>query len=751
VNGLVRGFRPFAWDRRRYGRIALVGETLGDVREVMIEGPSGIRSVARGAQPRFEAGRRRLVWDDGRVALMFSSEDPESLRGPQFDAAWCDELGCPAADKGPNQPNVFPDPKSAENAIPYFSDGGRSDLAQQRFLGAHASYWDPADADFEEANNPLSPVYGGRMVDVGRVYVWAWDARPFPAFPARGDRWTDGSNWHCGHWLNGRLGSPDAGALINAILADHGLPPAEVAGADGTLHGYVIGDPTSARAALEPIIELFDLAVCEEGKRLAFRRRGAHGGLPVEISELVSDGGNPVIETIRSPDHQLPVEAILAFREPFAEYQNAAVRTVCFGVEGSRLQTIDFPGVLETGQGRALIEDWMRRVWSEREQVTFAVAEHSAEIRPGAVLRLPGGNTDFIVTEIEDGLVRRVTARQIARTPPTPWLPSGFGPTRAQDLHAGRPHALFLDLPSRSGAAAPEDQFRIAVWQKPWRGQVVLASPEDTGFAFRSAVGKPADLGLLVEPLPAGFEGRIDRAAAITVSLFDAEAASVSRLQLLNGANAAAICSAIGVWEIVQFESAEEIEPGVWRLSGLLRGQLGTSDAMAAGAPAGADLVILDDAVQPAGLRASEAGLLLNWRVGPSETDISSENFSAHAGIGGLRARLPLSPVHLRYRKNAGGAEFSWIRRGRIDADDWGQSEIPLGEEREEYRIEIAAAGGPVVRTALSSQQSWQYASADIIADFGVLPAEIDVTVRQFSAAAGFGLPATRRFMLAEF
>ncbi|WP_353642134.1 glycoside hydrolase TIM-barrel-like domain-containing protein [Mesorhizobium sp. WSM2239] len=750
VNGLVRGLPPFTRRGRGYERIALVGDTLGDVREVMIEGPSGILTISREPRPRFEAGRRRLVWDSGAVALMFSAEDPESLRGPQFDAAWCDELGCPAVDKGPNQPNVFPDPKSAENAIPYFSGAGRSDLAQQRFLEAHASYWDPADADFEEAHNPLSPVYGGRMVDIERVYVWAWDARPFPAFPALGDRWTDGGNWHCGHWLNGRLGSPDAGALINAILADHGLPAADVAHADGTLHGYVVADPSSARAALEPIVELFDLAVCEEAEGLVFRRRGAQNAPPAEISELVSDGGNPVIETVRSPDHQLPVELVLAFREPFAEYQTAAVRNVRFGATGSRQQTIDFPGVLETGQGRALLDDWMRRIWSEREQVTFAIAEHRADIRPGAVLRLPAAevDSDFIVTEIEDGLVRRVTARQIARTPPSPWLPSGFGPVQTQDSLAGKPHALFLDLPSRSGSAAPQDQFRVAVWQKPWRSQTVLASPEDTGFGFRAAVGKPADLGVLVEPLPAGFEGRIDRATAIIIELFDAEAASVSRLQFLNGANAAAIRSTIGAWEIVQFESAEEIEAGVWRLSNLLRGQLGTSDAMAAGAPAGADFVMLDDAVQPAGLRASEAGLLLNWRIGPSEADISSENFSAHTETGGLRARLPLSPVHLRCRKNAGGAEISWIRRGRIDADDWVQSEIPLGEEREDYRIEIAAAGGPVVRTALSPEQNWQYPSVDILADFGGLPVEIDVTVRQLSAAAGWGIPATRRFIL---
>ncbi|WP_246723570.1 terminase family protein [Rhizobium sp. ARZ01] len=74
-------------------RIALVAETLGDAREVMIDGVSGICRIARDQRPEFEASRRRLVWPNGSIAQVFSSEDPESLRGPQFHLAWCDELG----------------------------------------------------------------------------------------------------------------------------------------------------------------------------------------------------------------------------------------------------------------------------------------------------------------------------------------------------------------------------------------------------------------------------------------------------------------------------------------------------------------------------------------------------------------------------------------------------------------------------------------------------------------------------------
>ncbi len=74
-------------------RFALVGPSLHDVREVMIEGPSGLKAVAaKGQTPRYEVSRRRLIWPQGGVAYAHSAEDPESLRGPEFDGAWCDEF-----------------------------------------------------------------------------------------------------------------------------------------------------------------------------------------------------------------------------------------------------------------------------------------------------------------------------------------------------------------------------------------------------------------------------------------------------------------------------------------------------------------------------------------------------------------------------------------------------------------------------------------------------------------------------------
>jgi hypothetical protein len=173
------------------------------------------------------------------------------------------------------------------------------------------------------------------------------------------------------------------------------------------------------------------------------------------------------------------------------------------------------------------------------------------------------------------------------------------------------------------------------------------------------------------------------------VKLLPGELASVPDLQVLNGANLAAVRSTNGEWEVLQFALAEEIAPSVWRLSRLLRGQYGTRPAMLAGAEAGAHFVLLDGAVAQAGLRAHEIGLALNWRVGPFGYDFSGPAFSAETTSGGLRARRRLSPVHLAARRQADGSLTP--RPVLIGVSDWSNSEILIGAEEGE---QVAVIGG---------------------------------------------------------
>lgn len=78
----------------RAKRIALIAPTFAEARLVMIEGESGLLAIHRDndERPKFEPSKRLLTWPNGTIAQVFTAEEPEGLRGPQFDAAWCDEL-----------------------------------------------------------------------------------------------------------------------------------------------------------------------------------------------------------------------------------------------------------------------------------------------------------------------------------------------------------------------------------------------------------------------------------------------------------------------------------------------------------------------------------------------------------------------------------------------------------------------------------------------------------------------------------
>lgn len=101
VRSSVEGASPLVAPAGAPERIALVSQTIADGRDVMVEGESGLLLVSRpDHRPKFEISRRRMVWPNGIVAHLYSSEEPDQLRGPQHGIAWCDELakwGAPEA------------------------------------------------------------------------------------------------------------------------------------------------------------------------------------------------------------------------------------------------------------------------------------------------------------------------------------------------------------------------------------------------------------------------------------------------------------------------------------------------------------------------------------------------------------------------------------------------------------------------------------------------------------------------------
>lgn len=663
---------------------------------------------------------------------------------PQSKPIWLTEIGCPALDKGANQPSVFPDSRSGQGQRPYFSSGQRDDLIQRRMLESIIANFDPAFGA-DGSDNPVSELYGGRMVDPSAIHLWTWDCRPYPIFPAAGDVWGDVGNWNGGHWLTGRLGGAPLDALVEALLRDSGVTDVDTSALIDSCDGYVVDRPMTPRAMIEPLALCYAFDAAASGGVLRFLPRG--GAVVAELGEddlVVPDRGTPVRLT-RAQETELPREAGLGFTDCLADYRRSAETSRKLVGGAARMLHADLAVVTYDTAARRRAEILLQDLWAGRERSEFALGLNRIGLTPGDViaLTLQSRRRLFEISGFTDTDARQVTARSIdpevfatplpPPSPVTPVLPPSLGPVAA----------VALNLPALDDAS-PVVLTRLAVSANPWPGAVaVWASVDGASFRLAAMVAAPTAMGVTLDDLPAGPVSRWDHASAMRVRLHGGALASLSDAAVLAGGNAAAVEMASGAWEIIAFGRAELVDGQTWRLSRLLRGLAGSDAVMMDAAPAGARFVMLGPHLVPLARGLDHLARPMTLRVVAAARSHDDATAVTLEVTPDATALTPLAPVHLRARRASGGIRISWIRRTRIDGDSWAGADVPLGEASEAYVLDILD-GGAVKRSYTCSVPEQLYASADEAADFGGPQSGLRVRVAQLSAITGAGAAAER-------
>lgn len=646
------------------------------------------------------------------------------------------EYGFPAVDLGANQPNVFYDPKSSESFLPYFSSGLRDDAAQAQGIRALIGYWQ---------DNMPTAADGSPMIDLSLCCAWAWDARPYPAFPDLEDVWADGPNYQLGHWLNGRAGAFTVGRLLQAVAADYGISLSADA-EHGTVTGYVIEDTVSYRDAVAPILDAWAVDMIDTGVGLRVQSRIAQ---PVRgtvgLHDLaVIDGASSRFERSRQREEDLPAIVQVRFACSESEdYDTAAVSSVRRSGGAGRV-TLDLPVTLAEHEGFIVAERLLREVHAQREALTGAALPPSMlSYEAGDLLRVTdaGRSAVWQVTRATGDLTRELEARKIDRAVlgAAYTVPGRTSACGAYIPASGTPAVTLipLDLPQLD-TTVPAHQGYAAVFASPWPGAVDIfrSAQETSGYTVQATALLPATIGSTLTDLPAGPVGRWHR-TTLRVQIADGSLGTASRLDVLAGANAIALETPAG-WEIVQFEDATLVSPNVYDLSMLLRGRLGTENRVQANLAAGAGFVVLNEAILALPGDESDVNQPFWWKLVRSGDDLSSTSFQPYQFTftgAGLR---PWAPAHVRGRRNAAGdLTISWMRRSRAGSS-WGAARAPLAEETEAYEVDILD-GGNVVRTIETGSESATYPEADQIADFGSAQAQVDVVVYQIGTTYGRG------------
>ncbi|MFN3973492.1 MAG: hypothetical protein ACK4L4_19435, partial [Gemmobacter sp.] len=357
-----------------------------------------------------------------------------------------------------------------------------------------------------------------------------------------------------------------------------------------------------------------------------------------------------------------------------------------------------------------------------------------------------GRLTEFRLISVGDAGARSIEAlrqdRAVYDLPPG----AARAATVARPVTFGVPEVLFLDLPQLSDSL-PAHQPLIAADAQPWPGEMaVFRSPALDGFSLLTTFGQRAKIGTLAADFYAGPNDRFDLGNALLVDMASGTLASVTDPALFAGANAFAVETTGGQWEIVQAGAAELVAAGRYRLTRLLRGLRGTEQAMLSMVPVGARVVALESPLAPLPVALADLAIPWNWRVGPASRPVSDASYLAASFTPEGAGLRPFSVAHVeqpwRTARSPGDLTIRWTRRDRsLAADAWGTGDVPMTEGNETYLVEIMDRA-TVKRSLTVAAPSALYTAAQQITDWGAPlgPGQtLDLRIYQLAALIGRG------------
>lgn len=581
-------------------------------------------------------------------------------------------------------------------------------------------------------------------------------------------------HWNSAVWQHRAEMSAEAvplSQIVTDICVDCGLEESDIDVSELTdlVHGYARTEQADGVATLEPLMVAYAFDCVESDWMLKFKKRKTAAdlylGSEILAAHEIGQDMPSTADVTQLQEVELPVETTVNYVAPSIQYQQG---TQSFWREISQSRnkiTQDLPIAMGAEKAREIAIRLMNLAWVERTAIAFKLDNAYLQLDPCDVVNVEFAEGAFLVrlTKTSYGPPGIIECEGIAIR--SPYLsgtvaPGQIGIYDPPDGNAGWPDDVngapdeSMPVSSRSQAMLlntpmlrEEDDSAgfyyalQAVGGNTWRGGSLYKS-YDMGASFSrlSSVSTQATAGAVATPVQGTTSTLFDYTDSITVVLDYGTLASDTADNVLNWSNVAAY-GQDGRWEIIQWLNAELIAESTYRLTGLLRGRLGTQWAMASHALYD-DFVVLNMAsIRSISEPLSEVGV---GRIYSAVSFGQALEEGIQAGFTDTGERLkPFPPVHpAGERDESGDLIIDWVRSSRVDNVWRDYADVALGESSELYELDVLSGdGSTVLRTISSSSPSATYTAAQQSADFGTPPETVTVRIYQLSSAVGRGNP----------
>ena len=514
------------------------------------------------------------------------------------------------------------------------------------------------------------------------------------------------------------------------------------------LRAMAISQVTSARQVLDMLASAYFFEAVASDK-IYFRPRG---GAPVKtlsyqdlgMYNAGQDMPGPLVLTDGN-ELELPAQIALTYHNIDGDYQTDTQYTDRLLSSMQSTSTLSLPLGLTASEAKAMADAMLidsvvslltttlhlGLAHSELEptDVVIATGDDGSTYRLRLVKREDTGGVSAFEAVLDDasvltqaGITDGATASQSVVLPvaDTVWLLLDIGPLRDDDDAPGYYAAV-----SGGGSSA-------------WRAAGVYDSPDDTTYDLRLSLSSQAVIGEATTALAVWQGGNVwDDVSTVTVEV-DGQLASATAAEVIarRSTNAALLGN-----ELLQFRTATLVSPGVYTLSGLLRGRRGTESAMA-GHAIGDRFVLLGTAgVRFMALQVAQLGVLRYVKAVTAGQLLSAVTAKTITPLGGTLK--PLAPVLASADRSASDTVLHWYRRTRLSTRITGP--LPwsnrLGEAAEAYEVDVYADGTytTLKRTLAATDSQVTYPAADQTTDFGAPQSTLYIEIFQISATVGRG------------
>lgn len=509
-------------------------------------------------------------------------------------------------------------------------------------------------------------------------------------------------------------------AIVSDLCVRSGMAPSlfnVTALAGIQVQGYAVSRQMPARAAIEPLQQTFWWDFVESERKLKAVLRGAAPAITIGLDDLGATEGEDMPLAVvpnRGQEAELPATVEVSYSSRASGYETSTQRARRTTTGSKQTVNIEVAVVMSDQRAADVADVLMYTDWTSRTSREWSTTRKFTKYEPTDIWQIDDGEFVYRVRAIdksEEGPVikwKGVDDKPAAYSPSA--TPAGSGTGVGGVRYDGPMKLELIDCPIVADGNDDAGHYAAAAGYRPsWAGGSAFQS-RDAGatFDFVRKMTIKATMGYATSALGAWAGGnQIDEQSSVTIRMHSGTLQTINQNALLNGANLAILGK-----ELFQFKRAELLAPGVYLLTGLLRGRKGTEQHTDSHDINDRFVLFSTSSVYRLPGELAELGASQIWKgvtTGQTLDDATPVDFiNTGAGL------KPLAPAHLHAIPLANGQRLvRCTRRTRIGGIWRDGVDVPLGEAGEGYQFDLVNTAGDVVATSGTvSSPEWKASGA---------------------------------------